>query len=63
MAWLRRWWWRRHIDTTAEAKAHLARVEARDHEVAVLGEQLREVQRKNHFSPMVAAAITRSRGA
>jgi hypothetical protein len=57
-----KWWrrWRRARDTSGEAQAQLARLEGQDAEIAELGEELRETQRRNHFSGMVAAAITRA---
>ena len=47
-------------DTTAEARAHLARLDERDQQVQQLGRQLREARDRNHFSEMVGRAITRA---
>lgn len=54
-----RWLWRRTTDTSDEAAAELAKLTARDPEVAALGRELREVQRRNNFSALVDAAIRR----
>lgn len=57
--WRRLLWWRAP-DTTSEARAHLRRLEARDGQVESLGRELRETERRNHFSEMVRAAISRA---
>lgn len=57
MTW--RWPWRRAEDTSDEAKACLAQLEANEAEVKRLGAELRQVQRHNNFSGMVDAAISR----
>jgi hypothetical protein len=58
--WRFRWpLWERAKDTTAEARAQLRRLEARDEKVAELGKELRETQRRNNFSGMVARALAR----
>lgn len=59
MNWLSRWLDRGHTDTTDEARAALAAATGRDAEVAALGAELAEIHRRNHFSAMVAMAITR----
>ena len=51
--------WRRHVDTTDEARACMDQLEQRDTEVHALGVELRAAQRRNHFSVMVNAAIAR----
>lgn len=53
--------WRRAKDTSDEAQRELAKLESHDAEVAALSERLRETQRRNHFSGMVAAALARAR--
>lgn len=58
MGW--RWPWRRRVqDTSDEAQAALAQLEANEPEVRRLEAELRETQRKNNFSGMVDAAISR----
>lgn len=57
MRW--RWPWRRAEDTSEEARAQLRKLERRDSEVERLGAELRERQRQNNFSGLVAEAITR----
>lgn len=47
-------------DTTAEARGHLARLDERDQQVQQLGRELRAARERNHFSEMVAAAISRA---
>jgi hypothetical protein len=56
-----KWWppWRRAKDTTDEALEHLRRLAERELEVERLGEELRATARKNNFSVMVDAAISR----
>ena len=57
-----KWWpWLRREDTTAQAQACLDALERREPQVRHLAAELRELQRRNHFSPMVYAAITRIR--
>jgi ribosomal protein S4 len=51
--------WRPAEVTVDEARAELQKLKERDREVARLGEELRERQRLNHFSGMVAQAIRR----
>lgn len=53
--------WRRHrhTDTTDEARAALARAESNDAAITELGCRLAEIRHANHFSQMVAVAITR----
>lgn len=62
---MNRWWdwrpWRRHTDRSAEACALLREVEQRDPQVKDLQRQLREAQRRNHFSEMVYVAIAHHR--
>lgn len=61
MKWPTNWWpWHRAEDTTAEARHHLRRLEANDPEVARLGGELRDTQRRNNFSRMVSLAIHRT---
>jgi t-SNARE complex subunit (syntaxin) len=47
-------------DTSSEARACLAELEARHAQVTDLGRELRERQRRNHFSEMVVLAISRA---
>lgn len=54
-----RWPWQRKQEKSNEAKEHLERVLARDPEVAHLARELREAQRRNHFSYMVITAMGR----
>lgn len=56
-----RWWLRRHVDTTDEARACLQKLERRDARIDALGEELRAGMRRNHFSASVNAAIQRTR--
>lgn len=57
-----RWpWWRRTDGSEVEARACLEQLEQRDVEVRNLGVELREAQRRNHFSIMVNEAIARTR--
>ena len=63
MAWLRLWWRRYHVDTTAEARAALAEVKRRTPEVNRLAADLRAVRSRNRFSLSVQDAITRTREA
>lgn len=63
MTWLRRWWIRRHFDTTDEARACLEQLERRDAKIDALAAELREAQRRNHFSIAVNDAIRRAREA
>lgn len=56
----RLWGLVRHIDLTGECREVAAVLDARHADVEQLGERLREVERRNHFSPMVAAAIARA---
>ncbi len=60
MTGLRRWWqrWRRP-ETSPDALAALDEVRGRDAEVRRLGEELRGVQDRNHFSNMVHRALER----
>ena len=51
--------WRRADDTDSDARAELDKLKQRDLEVERLGAELREHQRRNHFSGMVWAAIHR----
>lgn len=61
MSWMERLLpWRRTDDTTEVAQRELARLEDRDEHVARLHHELREAQRRNHFSELVARAIDRS---
>lgn len=53
--------WRRHVDTTEQARAAYAELEENDAKVEKLGERLRAARRANHFSEMVNAAIERKR--
>lgn len=59
---LRRWWHRRHVDTTDEARIALAEVESRTPEVNRLANEVCAARRSNHFSLMVHDAISRARG-
>lgn len=61
MTWLRRWWGRRYVDTSDEARAYLQQLEGRDAQIDALSEELRAAQRRNHFSLMVDEAIARPR--
>jgi hypothetical protein len=54
-----RWPWRRADDTTDEARACLQQLDDNDAEVRRLADELRIVKRRNNFSAMVDAAITR----
>jgi hypothetical protein len=54
-----RWPWRKTPKKSDEAQRHLERVMEREPEVKNLGHELRAVQRRNHFSDMVNAAIVR----
>jgi len=58
--WLRRWLGLRP-DTSSEAREHLAVLDQRDAQVQQLGRDLRAAQHRNHFSELVAAAISRAR--
>lgn len=61
MSWLDRFLPpRRTDDTTAEAHGEMRKLEGRDAEVHRLGHELREAQRRNHFSEMVNEAIGRN---
>ena len=51
--------WRRAELTVEEARAELEKLAEREPEVERLGAELRERQRLNHFSGMVAQAIRR----
>jgi hypothetical protein len=62
VTWLRRWWGRRYVDTSDEARACLQQLEGRDAHIDTLGEELRAAQRRNHFSVAVNDAIARTRG-
>jgi hypothetical protein len=53
-------WWRRAPDTSAEARAELARLTERESKVVQLAKELREMQRRNNFSGMVAEAIAKA---
>lgn len=53
-------WWHWPVDD--EARERLAQIEERAPEVARLAEELREIQRRNHFSEMVLDAISRCGG-
>lgn len=60
MSWLDRLLpWRRTDDTPEDADRALAHLEGRDAKVARLHDELREAQRRNHFSAMVQEAIRR----
>jgi hypothetical protein len=60
MSWSWRWPpWRSAPDTTDEALEQLHRLTCQDAEVARLARQLRETRRRNNFSTMVDAAISR----
>lgn len=64
MKWTWRWppWRRAKGHGAADgAAAHLAELERRDPEVTQLSRELHELQRRNNFSGMVCAAITRRR--
>jgi hypothetical protein len=63
VTWLRRWWGRRHVDTSAEARAALAECLRRTPEVNRLAAEVQAARGRNHFSPMVQNAITRAREA
>lgn len=52
--------WLRHPHGTEESAAALAAATRIDDEVARLGDQLAEIQRRNHFSAMVKIAIART---
>lgn len=54
-----RWWWRKAEVKSDEAQQHLQKVLEREPEVKSLGRELRDAQRRNHFSEMVNAAIVR----
>lgn len=51
--------WRPAEDTTGEALAELEKLERRDPDIERLGAELRERQKQNNFSGMVAQAIRR----
>lgn len=58
------WWpWRRHEVHTEEAEQVLARIRQHEEEIAQLACELREAERRNHFSEMVRLAIARHRSA
>lgn len=57
---MRLWWWRKPRERSREAEAQLARLMEREPEVKDLGRELREVQRRNHFSEMVNTAMART---
>lgn len=62
MTWWQRWWPHRGHEThTDEAREVLAHLRDRDAEVNQLGDELREAQRRNHFSELVTAAIRQHR--
>lgn len=61
MRWLRLLW-RAQVDPE-EARQVLAQLRERDPEVAHLHRELREAEQRNHFSEMVAIAISRTRSA
>jgi hypothetical protein len=54
-----RWPWAKAPTPSDEAKEHLQRIMAREPEVKSLARELREAQRRNHFSEMVMTAISR----
>lgn len=53
------WLWRRTEHDNDEARTELGKLHLQSPEVDRLGQELREAQRRNNFSPMVAAAIAR----
>lgn len=53
------WLWHQVEDKSEEAKAELQKLKVKDAEVTRLGRELREAQRRNNFSGMVADAISR----
>ncbi len=56
-----KWPWRRRCaDTTDEGREALAHVDRRDADITRLGEHLRDVEARNHFSAMVRQAIART---
>jgi hypothetical protein len=55
---LRTWW--DTGDNNQEAREQLQKLELRDAEVAQLGAELRDLQRRNNFSGMVHDAIIRN---
>lgn len=60
MTWLWAWWKRfREDDDLGNAKAALESAKRVEPEVKWVGEELRKLQRTNHFSPMVQEAIRR----
>jgi hypothetical protein len=54
-----RWPWQQKEPKPTEAKEHLQRIIEREPEVKRLADQLRDAQRRNHFSNMVIAAMGR----
>lgn len=55
-----RWpWQRQDSNPHGEAKEAFQQIAARDKEVKRLSHELREAQRRNHFSEMVIEAMTR----
>lgn len=59
--WLWRLGRRKRHDEHAEAKAHLADLQAQAPEVDRLAEQLQEMRLRNHFSELVDQAIRQAR--
>ena len=58
-----RWPWQlRRRDEGSEVQGQLAKLDARDVEVAELRERLDEATRRNNFSGLVVAAIHRAAG-
>lgn len=54
-----RWPWNKKQEKSSEAREHLDRVLAREPEVKHLARELKEAQRRNHFSQMVITAMGR----
>ena len=52
-------WWRKPRERSCESKVQLARLMDRDPEVKNLGQELREAEKRNHFSDMVNTAMRR----
>ena len=72
MSSLFKWWKRRHVTTAEDAEAARSLEDARaaleaaqraEPEIIRIGEQLRRMQRANHFSPLVQEAIRRHKEA
>ena len=54
-----RWPWQQKEPKSTEAREHLQRIIEREPEVRRLARELRDAQRRNHFSDMVITAMSR----